>query len=55
MQTYLKEHSVNNIFLEVRIDNNSAIKFYEKCGYEKVTIREKYYQGIDAVIYRKGI
>ena len=51
----LKEQSVKNIFLEVRIDNNSAIKFYEKNGYEKVTIREKYYQGIDAVIYRKGI
>ena len=51
----LKEQSVKNIFLEVRIDNNSAIKFYEKNGYEKVTIREKYYHGIDAVIYRKGI
>ena len=51
----LKEQSVKNIFLEVRIDNNSAIKFYEKNGYEKVTIREKYYQGTDAVIYRKGI
>ena len=55
MLKFLKEQSVKNIFLEVRIDNNIAIKFYEKNGYEKVTVREKYYQGIDAVIYRKGI
>ena len=32
-----------NITLEVKESNIEAIKFYEKCGFEKVTIREKYY------------
>jgi ribosomal-protein-alanine N-acetyltransferase len=32
-----------NITLEVKESNIEAIKFYEKCGFEKVAIREKYY------------
>lgn len=55
MEDYLREQNVKNIFLEVRIDNKKAINFYEKNGYEKVTIRENYYNGVHAIVYRKGI
>ena len=44
-----------SMFLEVRADNTSAIPFYEKHGYQKISIREKYYGDTDAYIYRKGL
>ncbi len=41
------------IDLEVRADNRSAIRAYEKNGFAKVGLRKAYYaDGVDAVLYR---
>ena len=39
-----------NITLEVSIDNLVAINLYEKFGFKKAAIREKYYDGIDGIL-----
>ena len=39
-----------NITLEVRKDNKSAISLYKKFGFKEVAIREKYYNGVDGVL-----
>ena len=41
---------VTNITLEVKDSNDVAIKFYEKFGFERVAIREKYYGSESAVL-----
>ena len=47
-----KFNNSNKIFLEVRNDNFSAIKLYEKFGFEKTNVRKNYYSnGVDALIY----
>ena len=35
--------STENIFLEVRESNIPAIKLYQKCGFEKLSIRKNFY------------
>lgn len=41
------------IDLEVRADNRSAIRAYEKNGFEKIGLRVGYYaDGVDAFLYR---
>lgn len=35
--------NTENIFLEVRESNFSAIKLYEKCGFEKLSVRKNFY------------
>ena len=47
-----KNH-VDNISLEVACDNSAAIHLYEKLGYKKVALREKYYHGIDGILMVK--
>lgn len=43
---------VTPLFLEVRRDNNIAIKLYEKCGFKQISVRKRYYEnGEDALIY----
>lgn len=42
-----------NITLEVKEDNYSAIKLYEKNKFEKKAIRKGYYNGIDGVLYER--
>ncbi|MBD5128869.1 MAG: ribosomal protein S18-alanine N-acetyltransferase [Ruminococcaceae bacterium] len=42
-------------FLEVRSRNVSAIALYEKCGYERISVRKGYYPDDDAVIMRKEL
>jgi len=39
-----------NITLEVRCSNISAIKFYEKNGFKKVSIRKNYYNNEDGIL-----
>jgi len=39
-----------NITLEVRCFNISAIKFYEKNGFKKVSVRKNYYNGEDGIL-----
>ena len=48
---------VGEIFLEVRESNAPAISLYKKHGYEKISVRKKYYSdpSEDAVIMRKKI
>ena len=45
MFSQCKAMGVKKIFLEVRISNEKAIKFYQKYGFQKDAIREKYYSG----------
>lgn len=49
-----KELNITDIFLEVRCNNFSAIKFYEKTGFEKISTRKKYYTDTneDAYVYK---
>lgn len=49
-----KELNIQDIFLEVRCNNLSAITFYEKAGFEKISTRKKYYADTneDAYIYK---
>ncbi len=39
-----------NITLEVRIDNENAIKLYKKFGFKEVALRKKYYNGVDGIL-----
>ena len=42
---------VRNITLEVRENNENAIKLYEKFGFKKSVLKEKYYTNGDNAIY----
>ena len=44
------KNKCENITLEVRKSNINAINFYEKNGFKKISIREKYYNGEDAIM-----
>lgn len=46
-----RANKVRNITLEVREHNNSAIKLYEKFGFKKVLLKEKYYTNGDNAVY----
>ena len=52
-----KELKIDDIFLEVRQNNLSAIALYEKSGFEKINIRKNYYidTNEDAYIYNKVV
>lgn len=41
--------------LEVRIDNEIAIKLYKKFGFEKVAIRKGYYNGVDGILMERRV
>ena len=52
----LSENRVCKIFLEVRAGNEPALSLYEKCGFERISVRKKYYKdGEDAVVMIKNI
>ena len=48
-------NDVDSIMLEVRDSNEAAIKLYEKCGFEEINRRKKYYGDEDAIIMKKVI
>lgn len=48
-----KDKKVENITLEVNVNNIYAIKLYEKYGFVKVAIREKYYDGVDGYLMER--
>ena len=55
-EKFLKEKNVNKIFLEVRVSNTPAINLYIKNGFNKISIRKKYYpDGEDAIVMVKEI
>jgi ribosomal-protein-alanine N-acetyltransferase len=45
------------VFLEVRVDNESAQALYRSLGFEAVGVRPRYYQpeGIDALVMRASV
>ena len=52
----LKKQNVEFFTLEVRKSNLPALNLYEKNGFQKVTIKEKYYEdGEDAIYMVKGL
>ena len=56
MEEEAKINNCNNIMLEVKENNNQAINFYLKQGYEQISIRKNYYQDhSNALIMKKVI
>jgi [ribosomal protein S18]-alanine N-acetyltransferase len=54
MIKFLKKNNAEIVFLEVRSDNQSAIKLYSKCLFKLISRRKNYYQNpvCDALIYQ---
>ena len=54
IQYALSDHSLKEIFLEVRESNAPAIGLYERFGFERIGVRKEYYDNPkeDAVLYR---
>ena len=49
-----KKWNINSIILEVSINNNEALSFYDYFGFETISIRKKYYKdGSDALVKQK--
>ena len=46
---------VENITLEVKSDNDIAIRLYEKKGFVKKALRKGYYNGIDGILMEKDM
>lgn len=55
LEEIAKEKDLSFITLEVRVSNESAIKFYDSQGFEKVAVRKNYYSKPleDAVLMTK--
>jgi ribosomal-protein-alanine N-acetyltransferase len=52
----LKNKNIKTIILEVRKNNDIALKLYEKVGFIKIHERQKYYRdGEDAYIYKLSL
>lgn len=49
----IKNNDFENITLEVNVNNIGAIKLYEKHNFKIVSIRKKYYNGIDAYLMER--
>lgn len=47
--------NVKSITLEVKETNYNAIHLYEKYGFNKISIRKGYYQGIDGILMEKEL
>ena len=51
-----EQSNIQNLSLEVRSSNISAIALYEKKGYKKISVRKKYYaDGEDALVMVKEL
>ncbi|MBP3544795.1 MAG: ribosomal protein S18-alanine N-acetyltransferase [Alphaproteobacteria bacterium] len=51
----LKKSGIKSIFLEVAENNTPARHLYESNGYNKIGVRTKYYDGIDAIMMKKDL
>ncbi|MCX8184837.1 MAG: ribosomal protein S18-alanine N-acetyltransferase [Sulfolobales archaeon] len=52
----MKKREVSEVYLEVRVSNESAIRLYEKLGFKKVKILRRYYlDGEDAYLMAKEL
>ena len=47
--------NISSITLEVKVTNQVAIHLYKKFGFQEVSIRKSYYQGIDAILMKKEL
>ncbi|OEZ33834.1 alanine acetyltransferase [Francisella endosymbiont of Amblyomma maculatum] len=57
---YLAQQQIKEIFLEVDVNNHSAIKLYHKLKFRKISLRKNYYKKTDgslsdALIYQLKI
>jgi len=52
-----KELAAEEVFLEVRADNEVAQKLYESLGFSQIGIRKHYYQpdNVDAIVMRANV
>ncbi|MDE5587047.1 MAG: ribosomal protein S18-alanine N-acetyltransferase [Bacilli bacterium] len=50
-----ENQQLENITLEVSVENQKAIRLYQKFGFKKVATRKKYYQGIDGILMEKEL
>lgn len=50
-----KERGAPEVFLDVRVDNEPAIRLYERFGFTRVGLRKNYYppDGTDAIVMRR--
>ena len=51
----IKNQGVKKIFLEVASNNIPGLKLYENCGFLRIGLRPKYYDGVDAILMSKDI
>ncbi len=51
---FLQKHSVQNCFLEFRTENQPARILYERCNFQPIAVRKKYYNSPieDAIIMK---
>ena len=42
------------IILEVSCDNTAAINLYKKLGFVQISVRSKYYNGVDAIVMERN-
>ncbi|APC91503.1 MULTISPECIES: GNAT family N-acetyltransferase [Francisella] len=57
---YLSKQQIKEIFLEVDVNNHSAIKLYHKLNFSKISLRKNYYKKADgsqsdAIVYQLKI
>lgn len=50
LKSMLDKEKVKQITLEVNVNNINAIKLYKKFGFQIVSIRKGYYEGIDGYL-----
>lgn len=50
-------YNTESIFLEVRTSNDNALALYEKCGFERLSVRKNFYINPreDAVVMKKSL
>ena len=51
----IKNQGVKKLFLEVASNNIPGQKLYENCGFNRVGLRPKYYDGVDAILMSKDL
>lgn len=56
LKRFLSDRGVMTLFLEVRVDNGTAIRLYSRLGFRRVSIMERYYSnGASALKMQIGL
>ena len=53
LMEYMINHVDKDITLEVKNDNDPAIKLYKRYGFKEVATRKGYYQGTDGILMER--